>query len=49
VPFAITALEISASAIRQRLAQGLGVRYLVPDAVLDYSESHQIYRNPHGH
>ena len=49
VPFAITALEISASAIRRRLAQGLSVRYLVPDAVLDYIESHQIYRTPHGH
>jgi nicotinate-nucleotide adenylyltransferase len=49
VPFAITALEISASAIRQRLAQGLSVRHLVPDAVLDYIESHQIYRTPHGH
>ena len=49
VPFAITALEISATAIRRRLAQGLSVRYLVPDAVLDYIESHQIYRTPHGH
>jgi nicotinate-nucleotide adenylyltransferase len=49
VPFAITALEISASAIRRRLAQGLSVRYLVPDAVLDYIETHQIYRTPHGH
>jgi nicotinate-nucleotide adenylyltransferase len=49
VPFAITALEISATAIRERLARGLSVRYLVPDAVLDYIESHQIYRTPHGH
>jgi nicotinate-nucleotide adenylyltransferase len=49
VPFAITALEISATAIRRRLARGLSVRYLVPDAVLDYIESHQIYRTPHGH
>jgi nicotinate-nucleotide adenylyltransferase len=49
VSFAITALEISSTAIRQRLAQGLGVRYLVPDAVLDYIDSHQIYRTPHGH
>ena len=49
VPFAITALEISASAIRRRLAQGLSVRYLVPDAVLDYIDSHQIYRTSHGH
>ncbi|MDP2808732.1 MAG: nicotinate-nucleotide adenylyltransferase, partial [Rhodocyclaceae bacterium] len=49
VPFAITALEISATAIRQRLARGLSVRYLVPDTVLDYIESHRIYRTPHGH
>lgn len=49
VCFAITALEISATAIRRRLALGLGVRYLVADAVLDYIESHQLYRTPHGH
>lgn len=49
VSFAITALEISATEIRRRLASGLSVRYLVPDAVLDYIESHQIYRTPHGH
>jgi len=49
VCFAITALEISASAIRRRLAQGLSARYLVPDAVLDYIDSHQLYRTPHGH
>jgi nicotinate-nucleotide adenylyltransferase len=49
VPFAMTALEVSATAIRQRLARGLSVRYLVPDAVLDYIDSHQIYRTPHGH
>ncbi|MDK9703484.1 MAG: nicotinate-nucleotide adenylyltransferase [Sulfuritalea sp.] len=49
VPFAITALEISATGIRRRLAAGLSARYLVPDAVLDYIDSHQIYRTPHGH
>jgi nicotinate-nucleotide adenylyltransferase len=49
VPFAITALEISATAIRRRLAAGLDVRYLVPNPVLDYIDSHQIYRTPHGH
>jgi nicotinate-nucleotide adenylyltransferase len=49
VPFTMTALEISATAIRQRLAQGLSVRYLVPDPVVDYIDSHQIYRTPHGH
>lgn len=49
VPFAITALEISSTAIRRRLAQGLNARYLVPDAVLDYIDLHQLYRTPHGH
>lgn len=49
VPFAITALEISATAIRRRLATGCDVRYLVPDPVLDYIDSHQLYRTSHGH
>jgi nicotinate-nucleotide adenylyltransferase len=49
VPFDITPLDVSATAIRRRLAQGLSVRYLVPDAVLDYIDSHQLYRTPHGH
>jgi nicotinate-nucleotide adenylyltransferase len=49
VPFDITPLDISATAIRRRLTQGLSVRYLVPDAVLDYIDSHQLYRTPHGH
>jgi nicotinate-nucleotide adenylyltransferase len=49
VPFAITALEISATAIRDRLARGASVRHLVPDPVLDYIDSHPIYRTPHGH
>lgn len=49
VSFAITALEVSATAIRRRLATGLDVRYLVPDPVLDYIDSHQLYRTSHGH
>lgn len=49
VPFAITALEVSATAVRGRLAGGASVRYLVTDAVLDYIDSHQLYRTPHGH
>jgi nicotinate-nucleotide adenylyltransferase len=53
VPFAMTALDISATAIRERLAQGLDISHLVPAAVVDYIESHQLYRtpheNPHGH
>lgn len=48
VPFAITALEISATAVRRRLALGLSVRYLVADPVLDYIDSRQLYRTPHG-
>ncbi|MCK6554355.1 nicotinate-nucleotide adenylyltransferase [Candidatus Binatia bacterium] len=39
----ITALDISASAIRQRLATGASVRYLVPDSVLRYIRRHGLY------
>ncbi len=49
VPFAITALEVSASAIRERLHRRGDIRHLVPPAVLDYIESRQLYRTPHGH
>lgn len=49
VPFAITALDISSSDVRRRLALGLCARHLVPDPVLDYIDSHQLYRTPHGH
>jgi len=49
IPFSITPLEISATLIRQRLAQGLSVRHLVSSSVLDYIDSHAIYRTPHGH
>lgn len=49
VPFAITALEISATAIRDILARGGNARHLVPDAVLDYIDSHPLYRTSHGH
>lgn len=49
VPFAITPLAISATDIRARLARGLSARHLVTDAVLDYIDSHLIYRTLHGH
>lgn len=49
VPFAITALEVSASALRETLRRDGDIRYLVPPAVLDYIESRQLYRTPHGH
>lgn len=37
-------LEISATAIRSRCMQDRSVRYLVPDAVADYIQSHHLYR-----
>jgi nicotinate-nucleotide adenylyltransferase len=49
VPFEITPLDISATLIRQRLAQGRDARHLVSTAVLDYIDSHAIYRTSHGH
>ena len=44
VPFAITALDISATRIREMLASGGSVRYLLPDSVLDYIAGHGLYR-----
>jgi nicotinate-nucleotide adenylyltransferase len=39
----ITALDISASAIRGMLRSGAGPRYLLPDAVLDYIQAKGLY------
>jgi nicotinate-nucleotide adenylyltransferase len=41
-----TPLEVSATQIRQRLASGKSVRFLVPDAVLAYIQAHDLYRAP---
>lgn len=38
------ALEISSTDIRRRCAEGRSVRYLVPDAVVNYINTHQLYR-----
>jgi len=43
--FAMTQLAISATQIRQLLAQGRSARYLLPAAVLDYIATHHLYRN----
>ena len=43
VTFGMTALDISASAIRADIAAGHSPRYLLPDAVLDYIGSHRLY------
>jgi nicotinate-nucleotide adenylyltransferase len=44
----ISALDISASSIRQALAQGRSTRYLLPDSVLDYIRGRHLYRGTHG-
>lgn len=39
----VTQLDISSSSIRERLAAGRSVRYLVPDVVAQYINSMQLY------
>jgi len=39
----IPLLEISATDLRARMSQGASVRYLLPDAVLDYIAAHRLY------
>jgi nicotinate-nucleotide adenylyltransferase len=39
----IAALDISGSMIRDSLARHVSPRYLLPDAVLDYVRSHNLY------
>lgn len=43
--FPMTQLAISATGIRQSLSCRRSPRYLLPDAVLDYIETHHLYRN----
>ncbi|HDP4020435.1 TPA: nicotinate-nucleotide adenylyltransferase [Pseudomonas aeruginosa] len=42
-----TPLAVSATQIRALLGAGRSVRFLVPDAVLNYIEAHHLYRVPH--
>ena len=37
-------LDLSSSIVRQRVRQGLSIRYLVPDAVARYISRHGLYR-----
>ena len=39
----IPLLEISASDLRARMSRGASIRYLAPDAVLDYIAAHHLY------
>ncbi|NQU76361.1 MAG: nicotinate (nicotinamide) nucleotide adenylyltransferase [Planctomycetes bacterium] len=41
-------VEISSTQIRRRLRAGLSVRYLTPDAVIDYIHQHDLYRSQTG-
>ena len=45
VPFGITALDISATAVRAKVAAGCGPRYLLPDPVLDYIATNRLYNH----
>src|SRR5574343_7881 len=38
-------VDISATQIRKLLANQLSARYLLPDSVLDYIQTHSLYRN----
>lgn len=44
IPFGITPLDISATAIRAALATGGSARYLLPDGVLDYISRNRLYQ-----
>ncbi len=44
----IPLLEISATRVRERLRTGKTVRYMVPDPVIDYINTHHLYRNSTG-
>ncbi|HEY7686705.1 MAG TPA: nicotinate (nicotinamide) nucleotide adenylyltransferase [Gemmatimonadales bacterium] len=40
----VPAVDISATLVRQRVADGRSIRYLVPDAVREYIAAHGLYR-----
>lgn len=43
VSFAMTSLDISATRIRAALSKGESVRYLLPDALIGYLQTHRLY------
>ena len=43
LPFTMTPLDISATLIRATLRAGRSARYLLPDSVLAYIQTHQLY------
>lgn len=42
----VTALDVSASAIRSAVSAERSIRYLTPDSVVDYIVAHGLYRAP---
>ncbi|MCC6610879.1 MAG: nicotinate-nucleotide adenylyltransferase [Burkholderiales bacterium] len=42
--FPTTALDISATGLRERLGRGASARYLLPETVLAYIRAHRLYR-----
>ena len=42
----IPALDISSTRIRQSIASGQSVRYLMPDPVIQFIQQEALYRNP---
>jgi len=37
-------IDLSATKVRERVKQGLSIRYLVPDSVREYIGAHGLYR-----
>jgi nicotinate-nucleotide adenylyltransferase len=46
LPIASPLLDISATDLRERLARGQSVQYLIPDAVIAYIRLHGLYADP---
>ncbi len=42
-------LDLSATEVRERVARGASIRYLVPATVLAFIEQHRLYLRPPGH
>ena len=48
-PFVVPGIDISSSELRQRVAEGRTIRYLVPEAVHEIIEEEQLYRKEADH